>query len=113
MKKYVAFTVLCLLFCLISTPSISFAVEVNSSTAAAVSYPADDTMCGVSDPDLPAADSLAEPVQATDFQQVLLDKLDVIIYLLAIISAAGLFLLISLIIRLFGWIFANIFKEIY
>ena len=55
----------------------------------------------------------ASDVVDQDFQTQLLDKLDVIIYLLAFISAACLFLSISLIVKFFGWIFANIFKEIF
>ena len=51
--------------------------------------------------------------QESDFSQdILLDKIDVIIHLLGLIFAACLFQIFAIIARLFGWIFTNIFKEI-
>lgn len=102
---------------ILSSPLNTYCAEVNDPTAAVVEVVPE--IPGETDLDesevettSSAATSSAIEEDVTDFQQ-LLDKLDVIIYLLAVISAAGIFYLISLIARLFGWIVANIFKEIY
>lgn len=103
---------------ILSSPLNTYCAEVNDSTAAVVEVVPE--IPGESDLDeseaettSSAATSSAIEEDVTDFQQSVLDKLDVIIYLLSVISAAGIFYLISLIARLFGWIVANIFKEIY
>ena len=113
MKRISVIFIVCIMT--LSSPLNTYCAEVNDPTAAVV-----DEIPGESDLDeseaettSSAATSSAIEEDVTDFQQSVLDKLDVIIYLLAVISAAGIFYLISLIARLFGWIVANIFKEIY
>lgn len=115
MKRMSVIFIVCTM--ILSSPLNTYCAEVNDPTAAVVEVVPE--IPGESDLDeseaettSSAATSSAIEEDVTDFQQ-LLDKLDVIIYLLAVISAAGIFYLISLIARLFGWIVANIFKEIY
>lgn len=115
MKRISVIFIVCIMT--LSSPLNTYCAEVNDPTAAVVEVVPE--IPGESDLDeseaettSSAATSSAIEEDVTDFQQ-LLDKLDVIIYLLAVISAAGIFYLISLIARLFGWIVANIFKEIY
>lgn len=115
MKK-LSVALLCSL--LLSTPLYTYAAEVDIPQAASVDVVPDDPEESIlddsdSDTDTDAATTSASQEDATDFQQSLLDKLDVIIYLLTVISAAGILFLISLIARFLGWIVANIFKEIY
>ena len=116
MKRMSVIFVVCTM--ILSSPLNTYCAEVNDPTAAVVEVVPE--IPGESDLDeseaettSSAATSSAIEEDVTDFQQSVLDKLDVIIYLLAVISAAGIFYLISLIARLFGWIVANIFKEVY
>lgn len=104
---------------MILSPLNIYGAEVNDPQAAVVEV-APETLPSETDLDeseeettSSAATSSAIEEDVTDFQQSVLDKLDVIIYLLAVISAAGIFYLISLIARLFGWIVANIFKVVF
>lgn len=118
MKRISVIFIVCIMT--LSSPLNTYCAEVNDPTAAVVEVVPE--IPGESDLDeseaeaettSSAATSSAIEEDVTDFQQSVLDKLDVIIYLLAVISAAGIFYLISLIARLFGWIVANIFKEVY
>ena len=117
MKRMSVIFIVCSM--ILSSPLNTYGAEVNDPQAAVVEV-APETLPGETDLDesaeettSSAATSSAIEEDVTDFQQSVLDKLDVIIYLLAVISAAGIFYLISLIAKLFGWIVANIFKEIY
>mgnify|MGYP007068158515 CR=1 FL=1 len=102
---------------ILSSPLNTYCAEVNDPTAAVAEVvpeiPGESDYESEVETTSSAATSSAIEEDVTDFQQSVLDKLDVIIYLLAVISAAGIFYLISLIARLFGWIVANIFKEVY
>mgnify|MGYP004670384265 CR=1 FL=1 len=117
MKRMSVIFIVCTM--ILSSPLNTYCAEVNDPTAAVVEVVPE--IPGESDLDESEVDttssaatsSAIEEDVVTDFQQSVLDKLDVIIYLLAVISAAGIFYLISLIARLFGWIVANIFKEVY
>lgn len=116
MKRMSVIFIVCIM--LLSSPLNTYCAEVNDPRAAVVevapeSLPGETDDESEADTTSSAATSSAIEEDVTDFQQSVLDKLDVIIYLLAVISAAGIFYLISLIARLFGWIVANIFKEIY
>ena len=117
MKRMSVIFIVCIM--ILSSPLNTYCAEVNDPTAAVAEVVPE--IPGESDLDesevettsSAATSSAIEEDVVTDFQQSVLDKLDVIIYLLAVISAAGIFYLISLIARLFGWIVANIFKEVY
>lgn len=116
MKRMSVIFIMCIM--ILSSPLNTYCAEVNDPTAAVAEVVPE--ISGESDFDesevettSSAATSSAIEEDVTDFQQSVLDKLDVIIYLLAVISAAGIFYLISLIARFFGWIVANIFKEVY
>lgn len=112
MKRMSVIFIMCIM--ILSSPLNTYCAEVNDPTAAVVEVVPE--IPGESDFDeseVETTSSAATSSAMTDFQQSVLDKLDVIIYLLAVISAAGIFYLISLIARLFGWIVANIFKEVY
>lgn len=102
---------------ILSSPLNTYCAEVNDPTAAVAEVVLEPSETDLDESEVEttssAATSSAIEEGVTDFQQSVLDKLDVIIYLLAVISAAGIFYLISLIARLFGWIVANIFKEVY
>lgn len=64
------------------------------------------------DSDKAIVSSAALDLQDADAQELLLDKLEVIIHLLSLIFAACLFQIFAIIAKLFGWIFTSIYKEI-